>query len=140
MTPILFQCVIPGRPGILKNSKKVCRNPKSGAVFLKASDRYAIWEKMAYMHILKSSKQTQFDFPVNLACQFYFVNHQYEPDTSNAIQGIEDLLQKAKVILDDKLIYSLDGTRKIFGARVDRIEVTLTRHEIGESELVARDQ
>lgn len=135
---ILFQCVIPGRPGILKNSKQIVRT-KAGRTFMKASDRYAIWEKMAYEFINKASRQTQYDFPMNLQCQFYFVNHQYEPDLSNAYQGIEDLLQKTKVILDDKLIYSHDGSRKIFGARSNRIEITLTAFDENPSELGEKD-
>lgn len=138
MSKILFECVIPGRPGILKNSKQIVRT-RSGKTFLKASDKYAIWEKMAFQFIAKAGREQQIDFPVNLKCEFYFINHQYEPDISNAYQGIEDLLQKAKVLLDDKLIYSHDGSKKIFGARNDRIEITITPFQDVESELVGMD-
>lgn len=127
MSEVLFQCVIPGRPGILKNSKKICRNKSTGRAFLKASDKYEIWAAMARLHILKSGQQQKIAIPINLKCVFYFVNHAYEPDLSNAYQGIEDLLQQCNVILQDKLIYSHDGSRKIFGSRNDRIEITITK-------------
>jgi Holliday junction resolvase RusA-like endonuclease len=63
--------------------------------------------------------------PVNLKAQFYFGNRKNEPDLSNLYQGIEDVLQKAGVIQNDKQIVSHDGSRKIFGESA-RVEIELT--------------
>jgi Holliday junction resolvase RusA-like endonuclease len=138
MTEILFTCVIPGRPGILKNSKQICRT-RSGKTFLKASDKYAIWEHMALAHVKAQGQEQQINFPVNLACKFYFTNKKWEPDLDNCYAGVQDVLQKAGVLLDDSWIWAHDGSRKIFGARADRVEVTVTRFLDEDAELVGRD-
>lgn len=138
MSEILFTCVIPGRPGILKNSKKICRM-RDGRTFLKSSDKYAIWEQMALEHVKAQGMADKINFPVNLSCKFYFTNKKWEPDLSNCYQGIEDVLQKTGVLLDDCWVYGHDGSRKIFGARNDRIEITITKFEDVANELTKQD-
>ncbi len=56
-----------------------------------------------------------FDFPLHLQCTFSFENHQAEADLGNLMEGIQDSLQLAKIISNDRLVMSLDGSRKIFG-------------------------
>lgn len=124
MTDVLFKCVIPGRPGILKNSKKLIR--AGGRVFPVSSDKYKKFEAFAYMHITKARKGMLIDFPVNVCMKFYCKNHAHEFDLSNAYQGLEDVLQKALIISNDKLIYSHDGSRKIFDDENERIEIEIT--------------
>lgn len=50
------------------------------------------------------------------------------PDLSNLYQGPEDLLQKAKIIEDDHLIFSHDGSRRIYSPK-NFIEITLFKFE-----------
>ena len=122
---ILFECVIPGRPGILKNSKKII--VVRGRRIPVPSDRYNLWEKVASLYVYRLRPVTVIDFPVNLQAVFYFKNHAHEPDLSNSYQGIEDILAKQGVLKNDKLIYSHDGSRKVFGEPVERIEIKVTR-------------
>lgn len=123
---ILFQCVIPGRPGIKKNGKQIRRNWRTGQPFLSSSDKYLIWAKMAKAHVEAHNFKTPINVPVNLQCQFFFKNHQNEPDLDNCYAGIQDVLQSSHVIDDDKLVYSHDGSKKVFGVKTERVEVTIT--------------
>lgn len=122
---ILFECVIEGRPGILKNGKKLVR--AGGRIFPVSSDKYKAFEAKAYLIIKAAKSQPTINFPVNVCMKFFFKNYAHEMDLSNCYQGIEDILQKALVIENDKLIYGHDGSRKIFGAMNERIEISITR-------------
>lgn len=127
MSEILFHCVIPGRTRILKNNKKLIRLRGSGRMIPVSSDRYKKWELFASLFIARARKNPTIDFPVNLKIIFYFKDHQHEPDLSNAYQGVEDVLQKCDVIKNDKLVYSHDGSRKVFGSAVESVEIWVTK-------------
>ncbi|XGC82056.1 RusA family crossover junction endodeoxyribonuclease [Bdellovibrio bacteriovorus] len=128
MSEILFQCVIPGRARILKNGKAIRLNRKTKRPFIGTNDRYQAWALYASCFIARANVlKKPIDFPVRLTCKFYFKDHMHEPDLSNAYQGIEDLLQQLHVLKDDKLIYSHDGSEKIFGEEKERVEITLSR-------------
>ena len=93
-----------------------------------SSDRYKQWEIYASMFIGKAKAgKPVIDFPINLCVKFYFNDHQHEPDLSNLYQGLEDVLQKMNVIKNDKLIYSHDGSKKLFDDTKERIEITITK-------------
>ena len=124
---VLFSCTIPGRSRILKNSKRLVRNRKTGRMFPIASDIYKRWEIYAAMFIRRAKTDPTIDYPVTVSMRFYFKDHAHEPDLSNLYQGVEDLLQKEGVITNDKLIYSHDGSRKVFGDKNERVEVVVTR-------------
>lgn len=125
MNEILFRVTIPGRAGILKNGKKLCRNRATGKMFMRSSDRYEAWSKMAYLHIKQARIPSTINFPVNMAAKFYFKDKQSEADLSNLYQGVEDLLEDAGVLANDRLIVSHDGSGKFFGEE-PRVEVELT--------------
>jgi Holliday junction resolvase RusA-like endonuclease len=110
----LFKCVIPGRARILKNGKSIKKNFVTGKRFIGKSDRYARWEVFAKIFIYRSKPPAKpINFPVILKLTLYLKNHQHEPDLSNAYQGVEDILQKCGVIVNDRLIGGHDGSRKI---------------------------
>lgn len=60
--------------------------------------------------------------------RFYFENKHGEADTSNLIEGPQDVLEKVGVIVNDKLITKLTA-EKFFGHE-PRVEIILKR--IGE--------
>jgi Holliday junction resolvase RusA-like endonuclease len=127
---ILFQCVIPGRVRILKNSKKIIKLRGSNRRIPVPSLRYKRWEIYASLFIVRAKKGKPIDFPVNVSMRFYFKDHQHEADLSNLIQGPEDALQKYDVLKNDKFIYSLDGSRKIFGSDKECVEIIITRAHV----------
>ncbi len=120
----LYQCTIPGRAGIKKNSKRIVRNGRR--TFAVPSDTYKAWESKACTYVKRAmiGMQLPITVPVNMRAIFYFENHAHEPDLSNLYQGIEDVLEKCGVILNDKLIYGHDGSRKMFGEE-SRVEIKL---------------
>jgi Holliday junction resolvase RusA-like endonuclease len=124
---ILFQVVIPGRARILKNSKKLVRPRGSRRMIPVSSDRYKRWELFAQMFIARAFRGKSIDFPVNVEMKFFFKDHQHEPDLSNLYQGVEDILQKCGVLVNDKFIYSHDGSAKVFGDGAERVEVTVKK-------------
>ena len=54
------------------------------------------------------------DFYVRAEFEFHFKNHQAEADTSNCVEGPQDLMQKLGIITDDKLIKKFTA-EKFFG-------------------------
>lgn len=126
---VLFKTTIPGRAGILKNSKQLCVNRKTGRRFMRSSERYQAFEKHAILHIRQVHIKSTIDFPVNLKAVFYFKDHQNEADLSNLYGGIEDILEDAGVLANDKLIYSHNGSAKRFGEGEPRCEIEITKYE-----------
>jgi Holliday junction resolvase RusA-like endonuclease len=111
---VLFECFIPGRVGIKKNGRKARRF--GHRIFTVASDSFEQWACDASVHIKMAARGMKpISFPVVATMIFRFPDHRGEPDLSNAYQGVEDLLQEMGVIENDRLIYSHDGSRKVFG-------------------------
>lgn len=128
---IILKIQMKGRPGIKKNSREIFR--KNNRTFNLPSKRYEAWEKeFAFLvkeELRRIGFSTPINVPVNLKLVLYLKNHSNEPDLSNSYQGIEDCLEECGVITDDKLIYSHDGSDKVFGSLEDWFEVELTIKE-----------
>ncbi len=111
-TSILFECVIPGRVGIKKNGKKIAFRHGRPKIF--SSDKYQLWENESYVHILRLKKDSKIlpEMLLEAHFEFHFLNHSGEPDTSNCIEGPQDLLAKVGIIGNDKSIVSLRAIKK----------------------------
>lgn len=109
---ILFECEIPGRVAIKKNSKKIAFRGGRPRIF--SSDNYRIWEADAAPHIVRQKKH--FNLPIQglieARFEFHFLNHQGEADTSNCIEGPQDLMAKLGVFENDKQIVSLRAVKR----------------------------
>lgn len=120
-----------GRPGIKKNGR--INFQKRGKQYSLPSKRYAEFEKALRYEVglamVNFGITEPVSSPVNLKLVIHFKNHQNEPDLSNSYQGIEDCLEDCGVITNDKLIYSHNGSEKIFGAKEDWFEVELTKRD-----------
>lgn len=90
-----------------------------------SSKLYKAWERSA-LFVLKQTKTrcspTQYG-GLHASYTFYFKNHASEPDVSNCIEGIQDCLQQASIIENDKQIVSLDA-KKVFDG-TEKTVVTL---------------
>jgi len=119
---LLFKTEIPGRVPVKKNTAKVF---KFGAVYSKA---WKEWEKKA-VRLLRIQGIKE---PISDYCQikmvFYLKNHQWEPDVSNVCEGPQDVLQKANILTDDKLIKRLFA-EKHFNDDNPRVEIEI--HTLG---------
>lgn len=105
---LLFRTEIPGRVCIKKNSTR--RVYAKGRLITLASERYLDWQKMAVSFVERERVKARIATPI--ACKlfakyyFHFKNRQAEPDTSNCVEGPQDVLTRAGVIVDDKQIWS----------------------------------
>lgn len=64
------------------------------------------------------------DEPLYVIYKFYFANRQAEPDVSNLIEGPQDVLQKAGIIKNDRLIMRVMA-EKFFGVGEPRTEIEI---------------
>lgn len=103
---ILFECEIPGRPIVKKNTR---------VKYNVYSQKFRIWERNALILIRQRFKGFEMiTTPIAAQFDFYFKNKAGEPDISNLCEAPCDLLTKAGIIIDDKII-TLMTARKWFG-------------------------
>ena len=103
---VLYECIIGGRPIVKKNTKRFAR----GKVYY--SEKFKIWESSALSE-LPAIRDTITE-PAILQLGFLFKDRQGEPDVSNLVEGVQDVLQKAEIIKDDKLFHHIYAY-KLFG-------------------------
>lgn len=118
---LLFRCTIPGRVCIKKNNLQRRYSFKKKQTVTMASDKYLAWQNTAVGHVKRQMWKdpkalSQFPLTQTLHAKyfFYFQNHHGEADTSNCVEGPQDVLTKAVVIKDDKFIKSFTA-EKFFG-------------------------
>lgn len=122
---MVFSCEIKGRPFVKKNTKKF--SFKSKSVYY--SKQFLAWEKDALVYIKQAMQKWEncpIGYPCILELEFFFVNHQGEADVSNLIEGVQDALQKANVLVNDKFVYTVKASKE-FGAQYDSTLIHLYR-------------
>jgi Holliday junction resolvase RusA-like endonuclease len=111
------------RAQVKKNSKSVIS--VNGRLIPLSDKEYTEWEKrIAELFYAKKLPGAAFEGDVNLAAVFEMTGN-YPGDLSNLLEGIQDALQSAGVIANDRQIVSLDGTELFRNAEENRIEVEL---------------
>lgn len=123
---MLFKCTLPGRARSKKNSKQLFKNNRTGKMFISSSNEFKKWATHMGLFVRQKKPATPIDFPVNLSVKVYLKNHAHEPDLDNVIASVVDLLEDNGVMVNDKLVYSLDGSKKIFGEEIERLEIEMT--------------
>ena len=110
---ILFKCEIPGRVDIKKNNRRVFRAGKR--MMSLPSIRHEAWVKASMPYVKQAwGGKTPIIENVEAHFKFYFKNHMGEPDTSNCVEAVADILQDGGVIANDKQIMRFTA-EKIFG-------------------------
>lgn len=119
----LFSAEIPGRVGIKKNSRRLAIIRGKPMSF--ASKAFSVWEKVALFHIKQTKTRCSSTLRGDLHASytFYFKNRASEPDVSNCIEGVQDCLQTAGVIENDKQIVSLDAQKIINGTEMTTVKL-----------------
>lgn len=108
MTP-LFECEIPGRPIVKKNTQRIVGSGRSRRAIY--SPRYTQWELNAIAACKRAFDGQAINCPVHAEFEFFFKSRQSEADTSNLIEGPADMLKKAGVIVDDKIFIRITATK-----------------------------
>jgi Holliday junction resolvase RusA-like endonuclease len=123
----LVRLTIPGRVGILKNSKRVIARGRGRKALVLPSEKYAKWARVAGAALAAQRTVVLIDVPIRAHFRFYFANRHGEPDLSNCLGGPEDLLQSCGIIENDKQIVEL-WARKYFGHE-PRVEIEIWKDE-----------
>lgn len=128
MDDILFKCKIKvPRHGILKNSKQIRVNKKTGARFIASSDNSTLCEAWIMRSLHMERIKQKIDEPINCDLialfMFHFPNSVYFtkkgirsktlPDLDNLYSLPQDCLQKAKIIENDSIICGHDFSRRV---------------------------
>jgi Holliday junction resolvase RusA-like endonuclease len=145
MSSILFKCLIKiNRHGIKKNSKQIFMNKKTGHRFIASSNNAKVAENWLLSKLqiekLKQKIDSPIDCDINAKFIFYFPKSVYFtkkglrsrklPDLDNLICLPLDCLQKSKIILDDSIVCSLDGTKRLPINGTDHfLEIIISRYE-----------
>lgn len=118
-----------GRPRPKKNSMRIVRTA-NGKPFLLPSQANVSWTNDAVRQ-LRDQWQSQrgrlpaLDAPLSVTYRFYLVNRRSEADADNLMAAVNDALQKAGVIADDKLI-RCGVFSKSYDADQPRTELVIT--------------
>jgi Holliday junction resolvase RusA-like endonuclease len=121
----IVHLVIPGRPAILKNSKRVISRGAGRRAIVLPSITYVKWEQHAALWLQRSFRGCLIDYQVTAEFRFFFENRKSEPDVSNLIEGPADVMQKVGILKNDRLIVRLTA-EKFFG-HDPRTEIDLYR-------------
>jgi Holliday junction resolvase RusA-like endonuclease len=122
----MFKLVVPGRPIVKKNTKRIIGAGKKKMIIY--SPKFVEWEKVALLAAMRVRPVNLITCLLEAEYKFYFKNTQGQADTSNLVEGIQDVLTKAGVIQDDKLIMRFTA-EKFFGHE-PRTEVVLHEYRI----------
>jgi len=106
----MIKLILKGRP-ITKKNSQIPIKTKSGKYFIIQSKQYRNYEKDCLWQI----KEQYFMQPtiiekVNLKVLYYMPDRRV-PDLLNLLAATSDILEKAKVIENDREVVSLDGSR-----------------------------
>jgi len=113
-----------GRPITKKNHQQIVVSG-NGRRFLIQSKAYRLYEKDCLKQLMYLYKGKTIEGQLSMKA-LYYMPTKARPDLLNLLQATADIIEKAKVIENDKNIYSFDGSRI---AGVDKLnprcEITL---------------
>lgn len=95
------QLWISGRIPSKKNSKRIIQGRGKARPRLISSEDYLIWEKQAILEIKAGWEHNRIIRCDSITYDFYFPDKRVR-DLSNTIEGVNDALVSASVLIDDK--------------------------------------
>jgi len=127
-----YQFVIEGPPKTKKNSMRIFRNKKTGAPFITQSAQQKAWARDAVRQLREAMRISddileEQAFPVSDLVNMRAVVYRERAtgDLLNYLAAVSDALEAAGVIVNDKQVVSLDGSRLDKDAKRPRVEVEL---------------
>lgn len=103
-----LKLTLQGRPTTKKNSPRVVR--MGGFTKVLPSKAYEDYEKGCLWQLMRYKHQS-FSTPVHLKCLYYMPDKRAYPDLQGLLQATADILEKARIIENDRLIVIHDGSR-----------------------------
>ena len=105
----MIELVLEGRP-ITKKNSQIPIITKAGKRFIIQSKQYRQYEKDCLRQLDFLYQGQPLTGRIHLEA-YYHMPTLAKPDLLNLLAATSDILEKAKVIENDKLIYSFDGSR-----------------------------
>ena len=111
---MMIKLTLTGRP-ITKKNSQIPIKTKSGAFFIIQSKQYrayekeCLWQIIAQKHLHPELSET-ITGRLHLKALYYMPDKRL-PDLLNLLQATADIVEKARVIDNDKNIVSFDGSR-----------------------------
>lgn len=124
---------VPGAPRQKKNSGRIvflgkrchgCRRGVSPRIL--PSKPWEAWSRLA-IPLVRELKIPTIMEPVNCAALF-FCDTKRTVDPCNLYEGLADILEAAKIVENDSLLATWDGSRLHLDRENPRVDVTLTLH------------
>lgn len=120
---------IPGRPITKKNSQRIVTNPRTDNPRVIQSEAYCNYEEICLWRLRRYSGK-RYPGPVQIRALYWMPNRQSWPDLMGLLQATCDILQKAEIIVNDRNVTSLDGSRIVGVDKNDpRVEIEISEME-----------
>lgn len=110
-----MKIIIPGRPATKKNSSRIVSNGRCKRLL--PSEAFERYQEEALWYLKKYRER--FDGPVHVCCLYWLPDRRWWPDLVGLLQATSDILEKAGILENDRLIADYDGSR-IAGLDRDR--------------------
>ncbi len=124
-----MRLIILGRPVTKKNHSRIIVNRRSGRPMLIPSKQAKSWESDAIEQIRRQPPVCRgfweaASVPLSLSALVY--RDRNVGDLGNYLAAICDALERAGVVVNDRLIQSFDGSRLLIDRKNPRVELELT--------------
>lgn len=122
--------IIKGNPIVKKNNRPIHHNKRTGTRFLGKSKDLVSAEVDALWQIKSQSLDIIEPLPITYKIHIRFLfyrNNKSLADLSNLYEFPQDILQSARIIKNDHLIESHDGSRKLYDKENPRTEIYIER-------------
>ena len=124
----MINLILKGRPTTKKNSQQIVL-AKNGRRFVIQSKQYLAYENDCLWQLKIQYKGGVVTDKLNLQAHYYMPTKRM-PDLINLMQATCDILEKARVIENDKNIVSFDGSRIIgIDKNNPRCEIKIERRD-----------
>jgi len=125
----MIRLVIPGRPITKKNHGRIVVNHRTGRPMVIPSEQYKRYETDALWH-LKTYRGPTFGGPVNVRALYWLPDRRSAPDLLGLEEATADILERAGIVANDRLIVSWDGSRIAgYDKERPRVEIEITEAE-----------
>lgn len=124
----MYKFTLPYTSRSKKNNRPIFFNRKTKRPFLGKSKKYKEFETQAIALFKKQKEELKIDTPITKTVKtkylFYYSGAQ-KADLCNLITTLNDIIQDAGIIENDKQIKSIEGAEIFANSGVDRCEVFL---------------
>lgn len=101
-----LKIIIPGRPTTKKNSSRIVKQGKFTRIL--PSEAFVAYEQISLLYLRRYKKV--FEAPVSMKCLYWLPDKRWWPDLVGLLQATSDILEKAGILENDRLIADYNGS------------------------------